>query len=58
MTKELEVMEKQVANLNAEIEKTYIHMNDQKYYLLSILIHDGLAQSGHYYSFIHDFVAN
>ena len=29
-------------------------MNERPYYLHGILIHDGLAENGHYYTFIFD----
>ena len=47
-------METQITNLNTEIQKTYKHMTKYPYYLHSICIHDGNAQSGHYFAFIYD----
>jgi hypothetical protein len=47
-------MEQQISKLNAEIEQTYKHMNHTPYYLHAVIVHDGSAQSGHYYAFIFD----
>ena len=48
-------------NINAEIEKLeeqlsqpYIKDKENPYFLHAILIHDGLAENGHYYSYVFD----
>ena len=47
-------MEGQISTLNTEIQKTYKHMTKYPYHLHAICIHDGNAQSGHYFAFIYD----
>ena len=49
-------MEKQVKELKQKIKKMYSTKNMQKevYNLHSICVHDGNANSGHYYTFIYD----
>lgn len=47
-------LEKQVQQLQDNIFKTYSHMNRHPYTLHAICVHDGNAESGHYYTFIHD----
>jgi ubiquitin carboxyl-terminal hydrolase 25/28 len=40
--------------INLEIEKAYAGLNKHPYQLQGICVHDGNAQSGHYYAFIRD----
>jgi ubiquitin carboxyl-terminal hydrolase 25/28 len=47
-------LEKKIEQTKAEIENKYSSLKNHKYLLYSILIHDGVAGSGHYYSFIRD----
>lgn len=47
-------MERQVQQLNNQISNTYVDMKNIPYYLHAICVHDGSAQSGHYYAFIYD----
>lgn len=51
----------QIKRLQAEIEKLekivaspYIKDKERPYQLHAVLIHDGLAENGHYYSYIYD----
>mmetsp|Transcript_21701 Transcript_21701/g.20808 ORF Transcript_21701/g.20808 Transcript_21701/m.20808 type:complete len:113 (+) Transcript_21701:1482-1820(+) len=47
-------MEAQIKELNEQIAIAYKHMNKTPYYLHAIIVHDGNAQSGHYFAFIFD----
>ena len=56
-----EAAEKQISMLQEQIEKLenivaspYIKDKERPYELHAILIHDGLAENGHYYSYIYD----
>ncbi|KAM3127725.1 hypothetical protein pb186bvf_020157 [Paramecium bursaria] len=40
--------------LSKQIERLYAIMKKHKYYLQSILIHEGAAESGHYYTYIYN----
>lgn len=40
--------------IDKQIEKAYAAINHTPYYLYSILIHEGGADSGHYYSYTYD----
>ena len=44
-----------IQEIEEAIEKQYALIRSVPYYLYSILIHEGSADSGHYYSFIYDF---
>ena len=56
LSSQVENMERQVKELKQKIKKVYSTKNMQKkvYNLHSICVHDGNANSGHYYSFIYD----
>lgn len=43
-----------IENIDKEIEKAYANINSTPYYLYSLLIHEGGADSGHYYSYTYD----
>ena len=48
------LMEQQLLGINQEIDKAYASMNRNPYHLHAICIHDGNANSGHYYALIKD----
>ena len=42
-------------NLNCQLENSFVNCKKEyPYYLHSILIHEGYAETGHYYAFIYD----
>lgn len=47
----------QVAELDKKIELAYRDINKTPYYLYSLLIHEGSADTGHYYSYTYDLQA-
>jgi ubiquitin carboxyl-terminal hydrolase 25 len=47
-------MEDQLVKLNQQIEKAYSGSKKHPYHLHAICVHDGNANSGHYYAFIRD----
>ena len=47
-------LEKQIARLEQVVAQPYIKEKERPYHLHSILIHDGLAENGHYYSYVYD----
>jgi ubiquitin carboxyl-terminal hydrolase 25/28 len=47
----------QVAELDKKIELAYRDINKTPYYLYSLLIHEGSADTGHYYSYTYDLLA-
>ena len=58
---------KRLQNLNDELEEVYLKLKmlydvpmfkNHQYKLHSLLVHDGYAGSGHYYTFVHDFQHN
>jgi ubiquitin carboxyl-terminal hydrolase 25/28 len=58
---------KKVKSLNGELEEIYLKIENlydvkvlkqQSYRLHSLLVHDGYAGSGHYYTFVYDFENN
>lgn len=51
-------MEDQVASLENQISKGYDSLNASKYHLHSMIIHDGNAESGHYFNYIKDHASN
>jgi ubiquitin carboxyl-terminal hydrolase 25 len=46
---------KRVGEIEKQIELAYRDINKTPYYLYSLLIHEGGADSGHYYSYTYDF---
>ena len=36
------------------LDKPYVEGGKQPYFLHSIMIHDGLAENGHYYIYVYD----
>lgn len=47
-------LQRQIDAYNAEIVNSYLHLKQKAYYLHSICVHEGSAESGHYYTFIKD----
>lgn len=47
-------MQTQLEKISSEIEKAYAGLDKHAYQLQGICVHDGNAQSGHYYAFIRD----
>lgn len=45
-----------VESIDKEIESCYASIRSTPYYLYSILIHEGSADSGHYYSYTYDII--
>ena len=40
--------------LEKDVEKPYVKNKERPYYLHAIICHDGLAENGHYYTYIFD----
>jgi hypothetical protein len=55
---QLKLLEGQYLELSSMISNAYINQKEIPYYLHSIIIHDGYADVGHYYSFIFDRAGN
>ena len=51
---QIQKLEAQQKAMQEEIQKQYTLMKEYPYELHGILVHDGVAESGHYYSFILD----
>ncbi|CAD8113472.1 unnamed protein product [Paramecium sonneborni] len=58
VSKRKEVLQQQYNNLEEKIQASYNNFKENKYHLQSILIHEGMANSGHYYTYIKDFRLN
>ena len=54
MTDQILVMQAQLDKFHSDIEKAYGGMDKHAYQLQGICVHDGNAQSGHYFAFIRD----
>ncbi|CAD8127523.1 unnamed protein product [Paramecium sonneborni] len=50
----LQRLQLQLDQINQKIEDLYAIMKKYKYFLQSILIHEGAAESGHYYTYIYN----
>ncbi|EGR31008.1 ubiquitin carboxyl-terminal hydrolase family protein, putative [Ichthyophthirius multifiliis] len=50
----VDLLQQKINFLQKNISQSYNNFNKNKYYLQAIIIHDGDAQSGHYYTFIQD----
>jgi len=50
----LEELEQEIFGLEKQVEKPYKHNKDTPYSLHAIMIHDGLAENGHYYTYVKD----
>lgn len=51
-------LEARLKHLENEVDNAFKEYKNFPYYLHAILIHDGNAESGHYYTFIFDRVAD
>lgn len=47
-------MQEEIDKLEKIVASPYIKDKERPYQLHAILIHDGLAENGHYYSYIYD----
>mmetsp|Transcript_31698 Transcript_31698/g.48550 ORF Transcript_31698/g.48550 Transcript_31698/m.48550 type:complete len:109 (+) Transcript_31698:1845-2171(+) len=47
-------LEESIAKLEKIIATPYTRSKEKPYYLHAILIHDGLAENGHYFSYVFD----
>ncbi|CAK58035.1 unnamed protein product (macronuclear) [Paramecium tetraurelia] len=56
--KRKEVLQCLYNDLEGKIQESYNNFKKYKYHLQSILIHEGMANSGHYYTYIKDFRLN
>ena len=54
MKDHMDVLSTRIETLETQIKNAFADYCKIPYYLHAILVHDGLAESGHYYSFIHD----
>eukprot|EP00331_Platyophrya_macrostoma_P026999 CAMPEP_0176452540 /NCGR_PEP_ID=MMETSP0127-20121128/28602_1 /TAXON_ID=938130 /ORGANISM="Platyophrya macrostoma, Strain WH" /LENGTH=1000 /DNA_ID=CAMNT_0017841025 /DNA_START=38 /DNA_END=3040 /DNA_ORIENTATION=- len=52
LSQKKKALEAEIKQIKDEIDALYSKLKSEKYVLGSILIHDGVAGSGHYYSFI------
>jgi len=43
-----------IRDMELTIKEPYLKNKDKPYYIHSIIIHDGLAENGHYYSYVYD----
>ena len=50
----MEEYRKKVEEIDKEIESNYASIRSTPYFLYSILIHEGSADTGHYYSYTYD----
>ena len=49
-----DVLEQKIKKIEQILEKPYIKEQERPYFLHAIMIHDGLAENGHYYSYVFD----
>ncbi|CAD8199682.1 unnamed protein product [Paramecium octaurelia] len=56
--KKKEILQNQYNDLEDKIQASYNNFKGNKYQLQSVLIHEGMANSGHYYTYIKDFRLN
>ena len=54
MIQRKQTIQQQIAKLEGDVKNAFKDYCNIPYYLHAILIHDGTAESGHYYSFIFD----
>jgi hypothetical protein len=52
LVSEREELEAQLRSLVGQCDEAYQHLKKHKYSLLAVLVHDGLAASGHYWAYI------
>jgi|TARA_B110000285_G_C15094732_1_gene601238 ubiquitin carboxyl-terminal hydrolase 25 len=48
------LLEGKISKLEKVLKQPYLDLNERPYFLHGILIHDGLAENGHYYSYIYE----
>ena len=53
-SKKLQTLQTEKSKLKENIDKQFRTVNKTPYYLHAIVIHDGVADSGHYYVYIYD----
>lgn len=51
---QVELLEGKIKKIEQILEKPYIKEQERPYYLHAIMIHDGVAENGHYYSYVYD----
>lgn len=51
---QIQNLEQQIKNQESQLQNQYVSLQKMPYYLHGICIHDGTAESGHYYSYIKD----
>jgi ubiquitin carboxyl-terminal hydrolase 25/28 len=54
MERRKEQVKAELAEIDSQIDKAFKEYRNHPYHLHSILIHDGDAESGHYYAFVFD----
>jgi hypothetical protein len=54
LVSEREELEDELRSLVGRCDEAYRHMKKNKYSLLAVLVHDGLATGGHYWAYIKD----
>jgi ubiquitin carboxyl-terminal hydrolase 25/28 len=47
-------LNKNIQMMEKNLEKPYVKNKEQPYSLHAIICHDGLAENGHYYTFVYD----
>lgn len=50
----IKMLHDKISTLEKNLEKGYITTKELPYNLHAIICHDGMANSGHYYTFMHD----
>ena len=50
----VQILKEKIEKLEKQVEKPYIKNKEQPYQLHAIMIHDGLAENGHYYTYVFD----
>ncbi|CDW85517.1 UNKNOWN [Stylonychia lemnae] len=51
---QMSTLEDQIQNLNKKLKNIYVQSKETPYYLHGILVHQGYADSGHYFSYVYD----
>lgn len=47
-------LEKKIEHMDKTLEQPYSESGEHPYFLHSVMIHDGLAENGHYYVYVYD----
>ncbi len=55
---QIQNLKNQIANQEKLLASQYSNLQNMKYHLHGVVIHDGTAESGHYYTYIKDHVQN